>query len=233
VSYVFGTIETVGVLLQILLLYFLLHGFVRKYSILFVYGLAQLVTAIVEVLVVNQAGRSSALFARVYWTDELLMDLLLFLMVIALTYRALEGNPARGAALKFLSAVVVTVLLLPFLIFRHPFTARWFNETSQLLTFGGAIMNLALWTALIGNKRRNRQLLTVSAGLGIAVAGAAVSYGVRQLVGRWTPHGAPMWLIDTVLPITNVASVAVWCSAFRPAAKKPGIAQAAVPSADG
>ena len=227
-SYVFRAIGTVGVLLQILLLYFLFQGYVRKYSFLFVYCLAQLVIAIVETLVF-QAGRSSALYARVYWTDELVMDLLLFVMVIDLTYRALEGNPARASALKFLSGVVAAVLVLPFLIFRRPFTARWFNETSQLLTFGGAIMNLALWTALIGSKRRDPQLLTVSAGLGIAVAGAAISYGVRQWVGHWTPHGAPMWLIDTVIPVTNIASVAVWCSAFRPAPEPRTAPQTAVP----
>jgi len=226
-SYIFGALETAGVFLQLLLLFYLLHGFVRKYSILFAYCLAKLITAIIEVLVVNQTGRSSPLFARVYWSDELIMDLLLFLMVIWLTYRALEGNPARPAALKFLAAVLGTVLILPFLIFRRPFTPRWFNETSQLLTFGGAIMNLALWTALIGTKKRDRQLLTVSAGLGIAVAGAAISYGVRQWIGRWTPHGAPMWLIDTIIPITDIVSVAVWCSAFRPAPKK-----AAVPPPD-
>ena len=42
-------------------------------------------------------------------------------------------------------------------------------------------MNLGLWTALIGTKKRDPLLLTVSAGLGVAVTGAAIAFGLQAV----------------------------------------------------
>jgi hypothetical protein len=83
-----------------------------------------------------------------------------------------------------------------------------------VLNFGAAVMNLALWTALIGNKKRDRQLLTVSAGLGVAVAGAAIGFGLRQftVVGG----GAREVVNLLLLPLIHVVGVFIWCRAFWP-----------------
>jgi hypothetical protein len=86
-------------------------------------------------------------------------------------------------------------------------------------------MNLGLWTALIGTKKRDPLLLTVSAGLGVAVTGAAIAFGFR----RFTPiQSTPQQLADLFKTITYLASVAIWCWAFRPSAGKSPAPPAAV-----
>jgi hypothetical protein len=204
-------------LLQVLLLVLLSRGFVRKYSTLFAYSILLLMASTAEVLVSTMAGRRSSLYSRLYWSDEVIVDLMLFLLVIVLTRKALEGNPLRSKADRLLGGVVIAVLVLPFILFygRGLFTPRWFNRTSQMLNFGGAIMNLALWSALLLNKKRDSRLVTVSAGLGVAVTGAAISYGVRYL--NLTP--TELQLAAFLKTATHLGSMIIWCWAFWPAAK--------------
>jgi hypothetical protein len=203
----------VSLTLQAVLLVFLLRHFSRTYFIVFLYSLAYLLTNLVETIVRRQLGKASPLYARVYWTDEIILDLLLFLMVILLTYQATEGSVLRGPVGKMLSVVVLIAVALPFVFGGRPyFTNHWFNFASQILNFGGAVMNLGLWTALIGSKRKDAQLLAVSSGVGIAVTGQALYYGLRLMTA------SPVFLnISEVINATTfIAGFAIWCWAFWP-----------------
>jgi hypothetical protein len=150
-------------------------------------------------------------------TDEAIIDLLLFLMVIVMTYQALGNNPLRARIGRhigrWLAALVAGAVLLPFVLFQGPiFSARWFNPTSQMLTFGGAIVNLALWTALLGNRKRNPLLLAVSAGLGIAVTGAAITFGLHHF--RWAANGTARILVDLIKSLAHVARASAGSLAY-------------------
>ncbi len=212
--YLFTILQLASVVGQLGLIFALLQGPFRKYLIILVYCVTRLVLLVTETLVYHYAGGASPLYSRLYWTDEAVLDLLLFLTVIMLTFQSLEGNPIGASLGKLLAIVVVAAVALPFLLFKQPYWgSRWLSQTSQLLNFGGALMNLALWTALLAGKRRDPQLLTVSAGLGIAVTGAAISWGIRLLILQ------SRWAADTLLSVTHVAGVFIWWWAFRPAAK--------------
>jgi hypothetical protein len=214
-SQVFTSLQFVGVILQVaLLLLLVLHGF-RRYGLLMVYSIAQLVTALAEVAVSRRLGDRAAPFVNLYWTDEILLDLLLFLMVIGLTNRALEDSPLRAQIRKLLGVAIAVAVIAPFAVYhqRKLFSTAWFNGVSQWLNFGAAILNLGLWTALLSNKKRDPQLTTVSIGLGLAVTGAAMSYGLRQFFHR-ANHMRDVANLVGIL--THVLGVAVWCWAFRP-----------------
>jgi hypothetical protein len=200
--------------LQALLCFLLLRDFQKPYFILILYSGVQLATSALELAIYfNGSNLNSTLYTRIYWSDEILLDLLLFLLVIVLTFQATEGSPIRPAVGKLLAVVVCLALVLPFVILHPPlFKVRWFNGTSQMLNFGGAIMNLALWTALIGSKRRDSRLLTVSAGLGVMVTGAAITWGVRQWV---TPHAIAQVVVNKFGLLMQIAATAIWCWAFR------------------
>jgi len=219
-------LEAFSIGIQAAVIVFILRGSLRRYPLLLIYCFLQLAATVTEEYVYRVFGQPSLLFYRLYWTDEMTLDLLLFLMVIALTYRALEGSPLRAGMGRLLGAVVIIVLIVPFVLFSaRRFSSAWFDGTSQLLNFGGAIMNLGLWTALIGTKKRDALLLTVSAGLGVAVTGAAIAFGLR----RFTPHGGTtQQLANLFKTITYLASVAIWCWAFRPRAGKSPAPRAAV-----
>ena len=210
-------LEAVTIAIQVSVIVFLLRGPFRRYPLLLVYCVLQLAATISEEYVYRVFGEANPIYRKLYWTDEVILDLLLFLLVIILTYRALEASPLRAGMGRLLGAVVVIVIVVPFVLFSaRRFSTTWFDGTGQLLNFGAAIMNLGLWTALIGTKKRDRLLLMVSTGLGIAVTGAAIAFGLR----RFTPVlSTPQKLADLFKTITYLASVAIWCWAFRPGAR--------------
>src|SRR5712691_6755527 len=168
------SLVSVGLVLEAILIALILrkHAF-RDYPLLFAYAVAQFAANVAETFVLFKLGRGNAAYKVVYWTDEMLLDTLLFLTVITLTYKALAGKPNRAATGRLLRIIVAVVLILPFVLFyqRGILSNPWFYGAGQVLHFGAAIMNLALWTALIGMKPRDAQLMTVSAGVGLAATG--------------------------------------------------------------
>jgi hypothetical protein len=221
VSLLFDALGTVHIVFLAIVL-ILVQRLIRKYPVLFIYCGAQLITSLVELVVRRWYGPGSRLYAQLFWSDELAIDLLLFLMVIDLTFRTMEGNPARKAMGRLLAGVVLLALALPFVLFDGTIfrpsglpNASWFDHTSQLLNFGGAILNLGLWTALLSSRQRDPQLLMVSAGLGVAVTGAAISYGLRRLFSQDQVAVANLFYVAT-----RAASAFIWCWAFRPTAGK-------------
>jgi hypothetical protein len=213
-SLVLNSVSTLALIFQIALLFLLVSGGFWKFPLLSLYTVFQYLTGMAEISVSREFGTGGLLYARLYWSDEILLDLILFLMVIAFTLQALEGSPVRDKAKRFLTGVVVIAVVAPFVLYYHRaiFSTPWFNRTSQFLNFAAAIMNLSLWTALLFNKKRDPQLLTVSIGLGVTVTGAALHFGLRQLV---SPGLRP--LSELVGSLTHLAGVFVWCWAFRPA----------------
>lgn len=216
---VFVALQAFHLILGFVLLVFLLRGFLPKYLVLFLYSAIQEVITLIDLVLVNgEEGRKSALYRNIYWTEEIVWDLSMFLLVSVLIHRTLEGRPEREFARKVLIIVWVTALALPFLLFTsHPmFGTRWFNGASQVLNFGAAILNLVLWGALIATRNRDRLLMLVSAGLGINVAGAAIAWGVRQLALHTSFVNDVRNAADMFAQLTYLAGLAIWCYAFTP-----------------
>lgn len=212
-SYLF---PSVTILLQLTLIVLLAKGPLRRYPVLLLYSVTYIAVIALEGLALSEAGVDSALYRNLYWTSDLVLDFLLFLMVITLTYRVVAGNPLLRPFARMLFLVAAAAIVLPFILFHPLFQFGWFRHTSQLLSFGAALMNLLLWTAIIGKRDRDPQLLPVSAGLGVAVTGVAITYGLLQFTSanfRWLP--------DLFKSVTQVGSMVIWCWAFRPSAREP------------
>ncbi len=220
-TYLFNTLELGSFVLLLLVIAYLLKGSYLRYPILLIYCLAEFLTAGAEYLVSNFGPRlgiadAHELFIKLYYADEVVVDLLLFLMVITLTYRAMEGNPARVMAGRALGFITLVVLGLPFLLFHQSIGdfPVFFNGAGEVLNFGAAIMNLVLWTALLGARRRDAQLLAVCAGLGLQVTAQALGFGVRQLL-----PSRHRWMPDLFMTLAHLVSVYIWWRALRPAAR--------------
>ena len=215
-----------GLGLQLVALVLLVRGPFSRYFPLFLYLISGIGLTVSLIWVYQTLGVSNELYFSMYWGGELLTDLLLFFLVISLTTRALEGHPMRKQVVRLLTMIMVFALIIPFVTFDSAmFGRRWNQSVSQLFNFGAALMNLALWSALIVSKRRDRQLLMVSAGLGITVAGSALTLGVRQ----FTHQGDVLRTItDFVYRACQIAGPAMWCWAFRPAKKNGAEAPPAV-----
>lgn len=205
-------------LCQLILLFLLLRGPFRKYLVFSLYVFAALATNPVELIAYHRFGWKSAAYRQLYWTDHVGLELLLFLVVIAFTYQALRESPLRSKAAKALGLIVAVAVLLPFTLLHdhhNPkygfFTSQWFNHVSQIWNFGAAIMNLVLWGALLANRRRDPQLVTLSIGLGILTSSAAIGWGARL----WLAEDS-RWVVDMFMTLAEIGCVLLWCWVFRP-----------------
>ncbi len=231
---VFNVLQVIGILLLLALLGLLLRGHLPRWIILFCYAAAQAIITSFDIWGrYGEGGRESAFYNDLYWTGEIVWDVLAFVLVAALILRAMAGQPALDGAKKILAIVGGAMVVLPFVLStKKPFSPAWFNSASQILNFGASILNLVLWGALIAFRKRDRLLMMVSAGLGINVAGAAIAWGVRQL-GEKTPWPKPIRdTADLFAAVTYLAGIALWCYAFRNKAEEtpPPAAPVASPS---
>jgi hypothetical protein len=218
-----------------LLVVFLLLGPTRKFWVVLFYvswelfataGLTVADLHLKGTVQLGQATDAGKLYAKLYWTNDVIVDLLRFVLVVVLIYKVV--GTSKPAMVRLLSGLVLAMIVLPFILF-HPIfpsprtlTAElfprgaWFNSTSQLLNFGAAIMNVILWGALIQSKKRDAQTLAVSVGLGILVTGTAVSYGLRHFF----PQGSSTAAFNLFLNLTQLAAWVIWCRAFWPAPRR-------------
>jgi hypothetical protein len=218
-------------LFGVVLVLLLLRGPCRRYGLFSVYIGVQIVTHALVAISYRFAGFTSRLYRNSYWTDEIVQDVLLLLVVISFTYAALKESPLRASAPKLLAVIAAAALLLPFALLPNhhgkthgAFDSQWFNHTSQILNFGAAIMNVVLWTALLTNRKRDPELVTLSIGVGILTSSAAIAWGARQWLSQ-----ANRWPVDIFMTIAHLATVILWCWLFRPKAWRSG--QAVPPGA--
>ena len=176
---------------------------------------------------VQAVTRDGRLYSILYWSNEIIVDSLRFILVSVLIYKV-AGSPRFVRWL--LTGLVLAMLVLPFVLFQPVFplpgsleasfdsfpSRPWFNSTSQLLNFGVAIMNVALWGALLGSKMRDRQILEVSVGLGLLAAGSALGLGLRHFHDK----GDLTAVFNLFLNLTQLAAWVIWCDAFWPAARQ-------------
>jgi hypothetical protein len=199
----------VSIILQVALIVLLLRGAFRRYAIFLAYCVIQLALILFQTVILYTAGVRSTLYREVYWLSEVIAYFLLFIMVILMTDRVLQGSPFRSKATRILFVVTVVGTLLPFVLYQPYFTSRWYRETCQLLSLSGAVMNLVLWTGMLTQRRRDPQLMKVSTGLGLGVTGVAIAYGARLFVPiHW------LWIGDLFKSAVLTAMLAIWCWAF-------------------
>jgi hypothetical protein len=227
-TYVYIGLEILNLLALLLVLTALLRRPVRNFLIILCYVLWEVLsnvglTAYAWLYGGSAAGSASNgpaadLYSHLYWSNDVIVDVFRFVLVIVLIYRASSEGMKRGSIGKILGAIMTVVFILPFLVFpMGPNTwprGTWFNSTSELLNFGAAIMNLVLWGALLANRKRDPELVAVSIGLGIVVTGTAISYGIRHflpLESRAVPN--------LFLMFSQLGGWSIWCWAFWPATK--------------
>src|ERR1051325_4573170 len=125
-----NAVSIAGAVLQLFLLFLLIRGPLRRYFLIFAYCLAQTVQTVVDGAVLRKFGVSSNEYKMVFWTDSITVDLLLFFVVIAVTYQALEGSPLQGKMTRLLAIFSAVILILPFVVLKSRiFYTRWFNGT--------------------------------------------------------------------------------------------------------
>lgn len=230
---VYDLLAIIGVGVLLLAFVGLVSGPVRKFLVVVIYVGLELMSSLGLTIadVYYKAPDQRLRYEHLYWTNEVALDVLLFLVMIVLTYKATPDGPNRKKVARVLTGIGVAALVLPVLLFHPTFTPwptlQWFNSTAEVLNFGAALMNLALWGALIASRQRDPQLLKVSAGLGVVVTAGAISYGLRHLI----PLGGILRpLPNLFIMIAQPVGWSILCLAFWPAPRPRTIPGSAVPS---
>jgi hypothetical protein len=223
IRYIYDLLGGASVCVLLSVLVFLLLGPARRFWVVLInvgwMVLSTLGLTLADLYYNARPPEPRVLYDHLYWTNEVVVDLLQFLVVVVLTYHATPEGPHRGKVGRLLTGVAIVAMALPLLLFHPTFTpwptGQWSNSAGEILNFGAAVMNLVLWATLIASRQRDPQLLTVSAGLGVLVTGTAIAYGLRHFI----PPGAFRPLPNLFLMLTQLAGWAIWCKAFWPAAK--------------
>jgi hypothetical protein len=192
----------------------------RSYPLLFTYCLLLLCASVVEVAASLSPNGSYVVthqYRLFYWTSENIFQFLTFLLMISFIHRALDGFRGRSAFCLILAlAVILAVGLLVGFSGVTFSNYRWMTPLSRNLSFCSALLNFVLWSALLRQRKRDPQLLTVCAGLGLATTGKAIGHSLRKLSSSVVVFG------DVLIVVTGLTCLCLWWFAFRKARTASG-----------
>ena len=222
----------IGLALEVLAISALLRGAYKRFPLVFVYCVTLFLTTVVEVASYTAAYSGARELADkwkyYYWVNDALLQALVFAVVISLIYRAIEDRArARRPVRLLLVAGAFSIFAVSFLAHRGPISdlSGWMTLVSRDLSFSAVILDLLLWMLLIASRRKDRQLLLLSGGLGIQFTGAAIGQSVRQLArGIFARNFALAVAGSMLVVVSNLVCLYVWWQAFRAAAEEDGVA---------
>jgi hypothetical protein len=194
-------------------------GMYRRFPLALAFMAGQAVTTIVETpldlaVSVTHARRAYALFVKCYWTDEVLLQVLVFAVVLSLIWSATARLRSRRV---LRTGLLIGVVLMTSISFLAHFSdgadlSVWMTSWARDLDFCAAVLDMLLWVMLIGSHPRESCILMLSGGLGIMFAGEAIGESIRSLSSaahHWAalPGGALMVL-------SNLTFLYIWWRAL-------------------
>ena len=205
----------VGVPLDLMVVAALLRGEYRRYPFIFLYAVVDLLTTILEIQpsMAYSSGTPEARhrWAQMFWFNERIMQVLVFLLVISLVYSATKHLRPRRTLLTGIICGTVLVAAISFWAHYDPNlpSGRYMTRWTRDLNFCAAILDLGLWALLIGSRQKNYKLLLITGALGIQFTGGAIGQSLRDM------SPAIMTAASDFTVITALARVYIWWQAFR------------------
>ena len=214
-----------GVPLELMVVAALLRGDYRRYPFVFLYAVVDLLTTILEIQpsMAYSSGTPEAKhrWAQMFWFNERIMQVLVFLLVISLVYRATRHLRPRRTLLAGTICATVLVAAISFWAHYDPNLARrYMTPWTRDLNFCAAILDLGLWALLIGSRKKDYQLLLVTGALGIQFAGGAIGQSLRDMSPGIVAAASDLAMV------TSLARVYIWWRAFhrKPQSPPPTVA---------
>ena len=206
--------------LEILIIAALVRYAYRRFPILLVYAIFEFLTTVLEIPPALDAAlgirRTSNTLQGLYWPIDILIQILLNLVVISLVFLATERLAFRRSLRLALIVVTILVAVGSFAAFYDPalHPAKWITPWDRNMNFIAAVLDLALWALLIAQRDRDTQLLLLSGGLGIQLAGDAIANSIQQL-GIQTNLKAVFFTGSILRMIAFLMFQYIWWQALR------------------
>lgn len=217
----------IGLGLQFVVLSALLASRVREFLAVFLYTISLFVTTVVDIIFrVDDGGRMTALWSQVFWTGDFIRLAGLYAVVISLIVYAVP-DPRQQVPVRRLLVVLAFLFWAGcFWLQRNDNAHLWLTFASRNLSFCLALVNLALWLALIAGRHaqdraRHQTLLMISGGLGVQMTSEAIAQSLRYV----SPH--TVFAGNIIAVLGHFACLYIWWQAF---AKKRVAAPPAAPT---
>lgn len=204
-----------GLGLDVLILAVLLRGQWKRYPFVFLYVIGDFLTTVVEIPLSLGLlkGKPGSAWSDLYWFDEQLIQVLVFLLVISLVYRATDRWKPRRTLL--LGVVCATLLFwgISFLVHFNAAaeTGQWMTGWMRDMSLCAIILDLGLWGVLIGAREKDFKLLMVTGALGIQFTGNAIGDCMRLISHSIAVGTATAYFIV----FANLTCSYIWWRAFR------------------
>jgi hypothetical protein len=206
-----------GLPLELMVIAALLRGDYRRYPFIFLYAVVDFLTTVLEIqpAIVHSSATAAAAakkqFVMMFWIDERIMQILVFLLVISLVYIATKHLRPRRTLLT--GIICGTVLVAAISLWAHydpnaPI-GRYMTRWTRDLNFCAAILDLGLWALLIGSREKDYKLLLITGALGLQFTGGAIGQALRDM------SPAIVTVAGDFTVITNTARLYLWWQAFR------------------
>jgi len=205
----------IGLPLELMLIAVMLRGEYRRYPFVFLYAVVDFLTTIIELQPAIGYGSASAeaknRFAINFWWDERIMQVLAFLLVISLVYKATGHLGPRRTLLSAMICGTVLVAAISFWAHYDPSvpTGRYMTRITRDLNFCAAILSVGLWVLLIGSRQKDYTLLLITGGLGLQLTAGAIGHALRDM----SPQIVTLAGDFTV--IANIGRTYIWWQVFR------------------
>ena len=209
-----------GLPLEILIIATLLRGGYRRFPFIFLYVLSDFLTTVLEIPAeieyVRGVKMTRAPYSALYWTDEVIVQILIYAVVMSLIFGSTRDLRSRRMVRAALLAGTILAAGISFVVHYNPALnpGSWMTPWTRDLNFCSAILDFGLWTLLIASRRRDHQLLLLSGALGIKFAGESIGESLRQLAIQ--SRSRPISLTGNVIIMgANVFFLYLWWQALR------------------
>ncbi len=213
----------VGLGLQALVLTALVRGALRKFPLVFAFSVCLFLTTVIEISAATDVGLLNyKSWQQYFYYDELLRQTGILAIVVSLILMATPPGPKRGPFARLVVAGAVLFWIISLYACYNQMLGHWMNAFDRNLSFGSAILNFLLWTRILVQRKRDRQILMISSGLGLQMAGQAIGMSLIALSRNY-------WIVGSnIAVISSFLCSYVWWKALRempvPQPAKEGVA---------
>src|SRR5664279_2882968 len=163
-------------------------GEYRRYPFIFLYTVVDLLTTILEIQPALAYGSRTPQarheWALMFWYNERIMQVLVFLLVISLVYSATKHLRPRRTLLLGIICGTILFAAISFWFQYDPnplAVSRYMTRWTRDLNFCAAILDLGLWALLIGSREKDYKLLLITGALGLQFTGGAIGQALRDM----------------------------------------------------
>jgi hypothetical protein len=154
----------------------------------------------------------------IYERGEVFLEFFTFVVVISLIFRASGHLQSRKVMRVACAAGAILFVGISLWVHYDPGigVGYWMTPWTRDLNLGTTVLDLALWSLLLAQRRPDERLLLLSGALGIQFTGAAIGHSLRSLAAAH--HTAWLSMLGAKLVVvTSLIRVYLWARAFRTA----------------